>query len=111
MKRLASVLLGPIFVIVSLHGIVASRESADEVLEEEHISLVFLGRPLDFYLDQDFSAHKIATEFCEREALNDEEDAASRGESPDNQRSSAHADLIAIVRGGHYGRRRTASLS
>ena len=55
-----------------------AQESQDSIfLDEEAFSIMFLGRSLNFYLNEEFSARKIATEFCNREAGFDEEDASA----------------------------------
>ena len=61
-----------IFVIIACVKCSANGRSIDN---EVPFKIIFLGRSIDFYLNEEFSARKIAIEFCERESY---QDAAER---------------------------------
>lgn len=52
-----------------------SRAQETAFADDEPFSIVFLGRVLNFYLNEEFSARIIAVEFCSRESEFDAEDA------------------------------------
>jgi hypothetical protein len=78
------------------------------VVDEEPFNIVFLGRDINFYLNEEFSARKIALEFCTRESELDSEDARAVNISVDpatdfKNHVIAVRDLIENVVAGFLG--------
>jgi hypothetical protein len=68
-------------IYLTISALVLSLAQENAILEDEPFTMVFLGRSLNFYLNEEFSARKIASEFCLRESEFDAEDARAMNKS------------------------------
>ncbi len=68
-------------IYLTISALVLSLAQENAILEDEPFSMLFLGRSLNFYLNDEFSARKIASEFCLRESEFDAEDAKAMNKS------------------------------
>ncbi len=87
------------FLIITAFLSICDRNDSTNTGEdsfEEPFSITFLGRTLDFYLNDNFSAKRIAVEFCERESRFDEEDSIERNVS--SSKLSQFSNHVVAVR-------------